>query len=301
MEADEKTATRTKDHDGLDWHNAFLQAMKLELSDYQDSLEFRYEHPLASEPLRIDLVVIKKPEGVDIGKNIARIFRAHNVLEYKSPEDYLSVGDFLKACAYANLYAAITPGVDYSDMTLTFIENRHPRNLLRYLSEARGYAVGEASPGIYRVTGDYLPIQVIESKKLPESENLWLKSLRNGLEAHHMDAILKEGERPGRKEWIAAYLGVVIRANREIFLEVQKMRYPTLEEIFTGAGLLPGMIERSRAKGMEKGTEQGKEISARNLLKMGMPIADIAQATDLPVDKIEQLSGGEYKLAESSV
>ncbi|MDR2471171.1 MAG: hypothetical protein LBD09_03560, partial [Treponema sp.] len=125
------------------------------------------------------LLIIKKPKDTAIDKNIARIFRTDNILEYKSPDDYLSVEDFLKVYAYACLYAAITEGVDLSGVTLTFVENRHPRKLLDYLTEIRKYSVEETLPGIYTVTGDYLPIQIIEGKRLSEGENLWLKSLTN--------------------------------------------------------------------------------------------------------------------------
>jgi hypothetical protein len=245
-------------------------------------------------------------KGTVIDKNIARIFKTENLLEYKSPDDYLSVDDFLKVYAYANLYAAITPGVNLSEVTLTFVESRHPRKLLHYLTEERGYAVDETSPGIYQVLGDYVPIQVIESKRLPEKENLWLKSLANDLEFNEIGAIFEEGQKQRGREEINAYLDIIMRANHKIFLEVQKMGYPTMDELLTEAGLIPKWLERGRVQGIEQGiergieqgieqgiiqgTEQGKEITARNLLKMGMPIAEIAQATELPVEKVVQIS-----------
>ena len=37
------------------WHPAFCEAVRQELSEYGDSLEFKYEHPLNAEPLCIDL------------------------------------------------------------------------------------------------------------------------------------------------------------------------------------------------------------------------------------------------------
>ena len=113
-------------HRKLRWHPAFLQAMQAELFDYREYLEFKPEFPLTAAPLQIDLLIIKKPKELAIDKNIARIFRSDNLLEYKSPEDYLSVKDFWKVCSYANLYAAITPGVDLSDVTISFVESRHP-------------------------------------------------------------------------------------------------------------------------------------------------------------------------------
>jgi hypothetical protein len=289
MEIYEKDDGLAYGHDKLRWHPAFLQAMQQELGDYWDSLEFKYEYQLTSEPLRIDLLIIKKLRDMYIDKNIARIFKTDNLLEYKSPDDYLSVSDFLKVYAYANLYSAITPGVDLSEITLTFIESRHPRKLLRYLAEVRDYKVEETSQGIYQVSGDYIPIQVIESKRLPESENLWLKSLANDLEIHGMDVILKEGRKPGRRESIDAYLDVILRANPNTFLEVRRMGYPTMEELLTEAGYLPKLIERGMERGREQGKEQGKEIIARNLLKMGMPLTEIAQATELPVEKVMQM------------
>jgi hypothetical protein len=194
----------------LKWHPAFLQAMQMELFDYRDYLEFKYEHQLTAEPLRIDLLIIKKPKDLAIDKNIARIFRSDNIIEYKSPEDYISIKDFLKVYAYANLYAAITPGIDLSEVTLTFVESRHPRKLLKYLSGIRGYTVEETSPGIYFVAGDYLPIQIIESKKLSEGENLWLNSLRNNLKVESMNVIMENKKSRLHDSGTDAYLDVIL-------------------------------------------------------------------------------------------
>jgi predicted transposase/invertase (TIGR01784 family) len=193
-----------------------------------------------------------------------------------------------------------------ADITLTFIESRHPKKFLRYLVEVRGYAVEETLLGIYQVSGDYIPIQVIESKRLSEKENLWLKSLTNDLELHNMSVILKAGQKHRHKEEIDAYLDLIMRANLKTFLEVQKMGYPTMEEVLTEAGYLPEWLERGRAlgieqgikqgieqgivQGIEQGTEHGKEIIARNLLRMGMPISEIAKATELPIEKIMQMN-----------
>ena len=85
------------------WHPAFIEAIKLELEEYKDVLEFRSEYQLTAEPLRIDCVIIKKPKDAVIKKNIAEIFRETNLLEYKSPDDYVSVADFYKVYSYACL------------------------------------------------------------------------------------------------------------------------------------------------------------------------------------------------------
>ena len=63
----------------IQWHTAFQQALKAELTEYRDSLDFIEEYRLTTEPLRIDTLIIKKPPGVYIDKNIGRIFRGHNI------------------------------------------------------------------------------------------------------------------------------------------------------------------------------------------------------------------------------
>jgi len=58
------------------WHPAFFEAIQMELEEYSASLQFISEFQLSSEPLRIDVVIIKKTADVPIKKNIAQIFRS---------------------------------------------------------------------------------------------------------------------------------------------------------------------------------------------------------------------------------
>ena len=77
-------------------------------------------------------------------------------------------------------------------------------------------------------------------------------------------------------------------------------RQPTFEEVFTEAGIIPEWIDRGVKQGMkqgielgiEQGIERGKEKTARNLFNRGMPVEEIAQVTELPVEKIRVLSAG---------
>jgi hypothetical protein len=57
------------------WHPAFAQAIENELEDSKDALTFETEHQLTTEPLRIDVLIIKKPPNFVIKKNIGQIFR----------------------------------------------------------------------------------------------------------------------------------------------------------------------------------------------------------------------------------
>jgi hypothetical protein len=166
-----------KKNEEIQWHPAFVVAIQGLLIDYSDALEYRLEHPLNEKPLRIDFLVIKKRPDVVIKRQIAEIFRLENILEYKSPTDYLSVNEFHKALARTHLYKALSPKVDIADMTLSFVCSTHPRELFGHLRKTLGCTVEESHSGIFLVTGALLPIQIIDIRKLSEEENLWLQNL----------------------------------------------------------------------------------------------------------------------------
>jgi predicted transposase YdaD len=58
---------------------------------------------------------------------------------------------------------------------------------------------------------------------------------------------------------------------------------------FFGVPWKHGLWVPYRIQGIEQGRESGKETIARNLLNMSMSIAEIAQATELPVEKVMQM------------
>jgi len=196
------------------WHPAFVEALNMELAAYTDILEFQPELQLTSEPLRIDCVVIKKAGNVPIEKNIAAVFRGTNLLEYKSPGDYVSVGGFYKVYAYACLYAAIkeTP---ITDMTISLVESRYPQKLIEHLERVRGYTVEETRPGIYTVVGDVFPIQLVDTRRLPEDENLWLGGLSNRLGIPAARKIIEGAKANGNVAKLGAYTGGDIPGERD--------------------------------------------------------------------------------------
>jgi hypothetical protein len=219
-----------------------VEAIQLVLGPYREILQFMPEFRLAEEPLRIDVVIIKKTRDVVLDTPIAAGFKLANLVEYKSPTDHLAVADFYKVYAYACLYAADPKnGVPITDLTITFVGSRYPRKLLSHLREVRGYAVEERLPGIYTVTGDIIPIQVIDNRKLSGGENIWLRNLDNQLDVEQIDRLLAEIERLGRTARVKAYFDVISRANTEMMKEVTKMsrkRVPTIEEVFAHTGLV---------------------------------------------------------------
>jgi hypothetical protein len=262
----------------ISWHPAFYEAIQLELEQYKDALEFSYEYQLSSEPLRIDVVVIKKAKDVVIDKNIAAIFREYNILEFKSPTDYLSVEDLYKVFGYAYLYASLNK-VPITSLTISFVESRRPRDALAHLTEIWGCAIEERGLGIYIVKGDIIPIQIIDSRELSEAENIWLKNLDNELDAPQINRIAAEIARRGKAAQIKAYLDVIARANSASLEEALNMSDTalTLEQVLEETGI----TARAEARGKIK--------VAKNLIKMGLSLEKVVQATELDLETVKNL------------
>ena len=277
--------------DRISWHPAFFEAIQMELEEYSGSLQFISEFQLSGEPLRIDVVIIKKTADVPIKKNIARIFRSDNIIEYKSPTDYVSVENFYQVYAYACLYIS-QKKAGINDLTLTFVASRYSREFFRHLQEDRGFSLEESAPGIYTVKGDVLPIQIIDSRKLSAAENIWLEGLDNALDQQRMSRVTEEIARQGKAAQIKAYLNAIVTANAEILREVLKMSTSelTLEQVLEEAGLIAKWEARGKAQWLAVGGASRAAEIARNMLESGFPKEQVAQLSGLSLEQVHSIS-----------
>ena len=83
---------------------------------FDDLLTFDPEHQLSKEPLRMDMLIIKKDPEAVIDVDIGSIFRGHNIVEYKSPADSLTIDDLYKTIGYAFLYKGMGTAAKYMPM-----------------------------------------------------------------------------------------------------------------------------------------------------------------------------------------
>lgn len=125
----------------IQWHPAFYSALRLEFKGDKESLSFYDEFQLTGKPLQIDCAVIRVKQGCRIKNEIGHIFRKHNLFEYKSPRDNLSIDTFYKTIAYAYLYRVL-PGhvneIPVDEITITMVRDREPVKLFAELKK-EGY------------------------------------------------------------------------------------------------------------------------------------------------------------------
>ena len=209
----------------LQWHSAFYAGIQIELEEEADYLIFENEHMLSTKPMQVDVVIIKNNSERVIRKNIGRIFKKYNIVEYKSPDDYLSVDDFYKVHGYACFNKSDSKKVNeikVDEVTITFVCSHYPRELMKHLVKNNRYIIDKKELGIYYILGDMFPIQILVTSELSEENNLWLRNLTNNLkDAITAERLVREYEKKQHNRLYSSVMDVVVRANVEKFEEVK--------------------------------------------------------------------------------
>ena len=275
----------------LQWHPAFYAGIQIELEAEADPLLFENEHQLGTKPKEIDVLIVKKERDVSIRKNIGRIFRTHNIVEYKSPEDHLTINDFYKVYGYCCFYQSDTEHVyeiKPEELTITFICNHYPRNMIQHLARVRKLRVEKEEPGIYYLKGDAIPIQLLITKELDSEENRWLGSLRSNIKnPNEIEAILKEYEEKKNSKLYQAAMEVITRANWEAIKEAKPSMCEALKELM--AEEFQELEEQVTERVTEQVTEQVTTQLVRNLYENIGDATKVAEMLKLPVETVQKL------------
>ena len=115
--------------------------------------------------------------------------------------------------------------------------------------------------GIYYLTGDAIPIQLLLTRELTQEENFWLKNLR-------MDLIT-------RANWTE--------------MEVERKMCDALKELFAEE------LKEENKRGMERGIERGRAEGihlAKLIFKLsaqGSSAEEIAEKCDLPLEQVREI------------
>ena len=252
----------------LQWHSGFSAALRVELEDELDELCIEDEHMLSKKPMQIDVLVVKKKGEQPIRKNIGRIFRKHNIIEYKSPEDYLSINDFYKVYGYTCFYQSETKRVKDippEEITMTFICNHYPQKLLEHLKKFKGIEVEKQEAGLYYLLGDSFPIQLVIVKELSKEENYWLQNLRCNLKTgEEIQEVVRRYEQVKHKAYYSDVMNLIVRANQKQ-MEEEKNMCEALNELF--AEELKEADLRGRKEGRKEGQEEGRNVGKIEKLK----------------------------------
>ena len=263
----------------IQWHPAFCGATEWELKDNKKDLIFEREYNLSKKPLQMDMLVIKKQAGSTIKNEIGKIFRGHNIIEFKGEGDSLSIDDFYKVLGYACIYKSLGDRVNEiagEEITISIIRNSYPKELFKTLISS-GVKVANAYPGIYYMTGNILfPIQIIVAKELDSDKHSSLRILTSNADEKDIRKFLTDAKltsNPGDLHNIDAVLQVSVSANRKTYDRVR------------GDDKMCEALRELMKDEIDKEVQQGSEATRLDDIK------NIMKNLKLPAEKAMEILG----------
>ena len=276
------------------WHPAFVSAMKLELIEDAEYLDYTSEYNLNTKPLEMDLLIVKKEKDVEIKNEIGKIFRRHNIVEYKSPDDSMNLNTYMKVIAYACLYKAYENRVDeieLSEITITMVREKKPIKLFQWFVK-NGYQIEEVFKGIYYVTGDnQFLTQIIVSKDLSKNNQKWLTLLSRELSktdakrvVSQLEALTEESE----KKHGDSVLQVAVQENEEIFNKIRE-EGKMCEALMK---LMESEVNEVVGKAVKCAEDNKRKEMILKALNVGSSVEDISRVMGIPLEEVEAIAKG---------
>jgi hypothetical protein len=213
----------------IQWHPGFYGAAELEFLSNKDDLEFQREFNLSKEPIRMDLLIIKKLSDVRIKNEIGHIFRKFNVVEYKSPDDALSIDDYYKTVGYACLYKGLGETVNQipaNELTISIFRESYPREMFEAMKNL-GLEIKERYPGIYYISGKQalFDTQIVVTKQLDRETHRTLRVLSKHVKEEDIRRFVEKATQmsePGDRNNVDAVLQVSVSANKDIYEAIRR-------------------------------------------------------------------------------
>ena len=253
----------------IDYHYGFYGVMrcKYECGFSREELEFRQEVELGARPLRTDAIFVIYLEVNPFSDVLGGRFDKRNVIEYKGPDDSLSIDGISKVLGYAFDYKSggrTVNEIPFEEISVFIFCHMYPREAFATL-ERMGFSVLEAGPGIYCVDWiPYLSVHVILIPELPEGYEE-LKILAPGAKEEDVLKVLADANNhqdQGYLENIKAVLRISMAANPELYEEIREegIMVDMFERIFSKE------LKAERTEGRAEGRVEGRLEGALNML-----------------------------------
>ena len=285
----------------IKWHPGFYGSIEYIFKDYKNDLTYDREHELSKEPIKMDLLIIKKERDVLIDNPIGQIFRRYNIVEYKSPRDELSIDDLYKTIGYAGLYKGYGNTVDEipaDEMTISIFRHTYPRELFKSLKKISA-KIEKKDFGIYYIYGIInIPLQIVVTKQLEKGRYEALRILAPDADEDEVRRFIEGTDDLTDKDDkinADAILQVSVSANQKLYDKITRgdgIMCEALKE------LLKDDIDKTVNQAVDKAVNQtvietkatDKREFAVNMLNGNEPISKITKYTNLSKEEVLELA-----------
>lgn len=176
----------------MDRETPTYAGLMLSLRKYNGRFITRRGFKLNAKPREIDVIIIDKLNDTEpMDNDIARIFKRHNIVELKNPNEPLNIDVIWKGISYAAQYKSIghdeftnrqgINAIQMKDITLTFLRLSKPTALFDEF-KSLGYALEQEFPGVYYVYGMAdIAMQIVVGKELEGDDFVPLRAQRKNV------------------------------------------------------------------------------------------------------------------------
>ena len=251
----------------IQWHPGFYAGLEFDLRKYQKYLDYKQELELSKKPQRLDCLIIKKDSKIQIETGYGRIFRTYNIVEYKSPDDSLSIDDLYKVISYACEFKSLgkyTDEIGVDDITISLFRNRYPKSLISKV-KSLGAKVEKKYNGIYEIRGIiHMPIQLVFTQELDFEDSSALRIINKNVAREDIERFLNQirgTTLQGDRSNADAVLQVSVQANRETYDSIRENKdmCQALEELLKDE--IDMKVENGRQEGRLEGRREGHDNS----------------------------------------
>ena len=159
---------------------------------------------------------------------------------------------------------------------------KFPRDMLKEIQRTRNLTVVKFDEGIYHISGEIFPIQIIHTAKLSEENNFWLRNLTNDLKAKEAQNLLRRYNERQQEHLYQSIMDAIVKANIELFEEVDDMCDALMEIV------KPKVEAKVQAARDEERTNVKIELIRKTLAK-GMSVEEIADLLEESVETVQKL------------
>ena len=301
-----------------DWHREFENILWIEIDSWNNGSIIEREVTIGEDPPRADFILVSGEKMPDSVKDVFRIFRKKNAIEYKRPTEDLTERMVWKTGGYGTLLIGTGHDSQYDIDELTLSLFAYRKNEKQFSSMMkRGLVEATAVKGIYRVCGmTPLPYQIVITKELEGREYAAYRALSKQSAIDDVTAIMENMKVStlSSRDRYASILQTIEYHNpgavREMIQEDRKMNTIFLD-------LFEPQIQERERKAAKAAAEQATAAAAaatkaavagateqataaataaayntftERLIHMGMDGADIITATGYDRDHIDSIA-----------
>ena len=146
------------------------------------------------------------------------------------------------------------------------------------LEDELGFTVRYVGDGIYYIEGESIPVQILESKRMTNENNIFIRNLRSDVNPEDIVITVDEYRKIKPLDTRAVYLNRLLKANPETYKEAKSMFTEDTREIIMTTAEEGGWFEK-------RDTERDK-MKAKKMLIKGYPPEEVADIQDLPLDVV---------------